>query len=117
MKKTKTFLAIIFLTCPLLVSAQAWNAGAVNLGVGLPDGTIIGIIGNILFWLLAMLGIFGIIGFVISGIIYLVSTGDEDMIKRAKSAMTYSIIGVVVGLAGFVVIKAVDSALNGYYNF
>jgi len=117
MKKIKTFLAVVFLTCPLAVFAQAWNVGAINASLGLPDGSILGIVTHILYWLLALLGVFGVIGFVISGIIYLVSTGDEDMIERAKRAMTWSIVGVVVGLMGFVVIQAVDTALMGSSSF
>lgn len=113
MKKIKTLLAIIFLTCPLLVSAAAWDVASINATLGLPAGSIMGIVTHILSWLLGLLGIFGVIGFVISGILYLVSTGDEDMIKRAKSAMTYSIIGVIVGLMGYVIIVAVDWALSG----
>ena len=116
MKKIKTFLAVVFLTSPLAVFAQAWNVRDLS-DFGLPDGSILGIIAHLLYWLLALLGIFGIIGFVISGIMYLVSTGDEDMIKRAKSAMMYSIIGVIVGLMGFVIIQAVDTALMGSSNF
>ncbi|MFA6383645.1 MAG: hypothetical protein WCX17_04475 [Parcubacteria group bacterium] len=117
MKKIKTFLAVIFLTCPLAAFAQAWNPGALNADLGLPDGSIMGIVTNILYWLLGLLGVFGIIGFVISGILYLVSTGDEDMIKRAKSSMTYSIIGVIVGLMGYVIIVAVGWALSGSSTF
>jgi cytochrome bd-type quinol oxidase subunit 2 len=116
MKKIKIFLAIVFLTSPLAVFAQAWNVSAVNANLGLPSGSVYMIVSNILDWLLAILGICGIIGFVISGILYLVSTGDEDTIERAKRAMTWSIVGVIVGLMGFVIMQAVDSALNGSAN-
>ena len=84
------------------------------LWFGLPSQSISGIIRNLLMWLLYMLGIVGVIGFVLSGIMYIGSIGEEDGIKRAKRAMTWSIVGVVVGLAGVVVIQAVDWALRGY---
>jgi len=54
-----------------------------------------------------------VIGFVISGIIYLISAGDEDAQERAKRAMIYSITGVIVGLAGLVIIYTADSFLRG----
>jgi len=117
MKKIKTYLAIILLTSPLAVFAQGWSLDDVNRDANLPDATILEIVTHILDWLLAILGIVGIIGFVISGIIYLVSTGDEDTISRAKRAMTWSIVGVIVGLMGFVIIQAVDSALGGSSHF
>lgn len=84
---------------------------------GLPDGSIMGIIVNILNWLLAILGIVGIIGFVISGILYLTAFGDSKQAETAKSAMKYSIMGIVVGLAGYVIMKAVFAMLNAQSNF
>ncbi len=87
--------------------------------VGLPSAPsgIGGIIENIAFWLLALLGFLGIVGFVVSGIMYLLSAGSDEAIKRAKKAMTASIIGVIVGLAGVVVVQAIDAALRAYQGF
>ena len=79
----------------------------------LPSNQLSVIISNIAFWLLAVFGFVAVIGFVISGITYLVSAGDEDTQARAKRAMMYSITGVIVGLAGLVVIYAVDMFLRG----
>ncbi len=93
-----------------------WDTSSLG-GLGLPTGSIYGIIGNLLMWLLGIFGFVGVIGFVISGIMYLVAAGDEDMIGKAKKAMTYSIIGVVVGLLGVVVIQAINYALNGFSKF
>ena len=98
------------------VGGGAWNPGALS-ATGLPTGSIMGIIGGIMYWLLGILGVFGVIGFVISGILYLVSTGDEAMIDRAKEAMKWSIVGVIVGLIGVVVIQAVGNMLNAYSGF
>lgn len=82
-------------------------------GTNLPGAPLSAIIANIAFWLLAIFGFIAVIGFVISGIIYLISSGNEDMQEQAKRAMTYSITGVIVGLAGLVVIYAVDYFLRG----
>ena len=79
----------------------------------MPSGTITGIVSGFLSWLLAIFGVLGIIGFIISGIIYLVSTGDDTAIERAKKAMMYSILGIVIGLAGFVIMQAVFTLLAG----
>ncbi|MCX6763248.1 MAG: hypothetical protein NTZ97_00730 [Candidatus Moranbacteria bacterium] len=81
---------------------------------GMPGGSIVRIIYNILSWMLVIFGFIGIGGFVISGIQYLISAGDEDMIDRSKLHMKWSIVGVVVGLMGFVVLQAVTVALTGY---
>jgi len=90
---------------------------SLNNSYGLPSGSILEIIQNFLFWLLAIFGIAGIFGFVISGIMYLIASGDDDMIKRAKTGMTYSIVGIIVGLSGFVALQAINSWLSGSNNF
>jgi len=97
------------------------NSGSAGSGIyipsntGLPDpaGGIKAILTNLLNWLLGIIGILAIISFIISGITYLISTGDEDIIDRAKRNMTYSIVGVIVALAGYVIIQAVDFMLRG----
>lgn len=80
---------------------------------GLPQGSILGIISNLLFWLLALFAILGVIGFVISGIWYLLAGADEGNAEKGKTGMTYSIIGIIVGLSGFIIIQAVNALLGG----
>ena len=89
------------------------GGGLAENSYGLPGGSIFGIVENILYWLLAIIGIVSIIGFLIAGILYLTSAGEETQITKAKSAMKYSIIGVIVGLSGFVVLRAVMYMLSG----
>jgi hypothetical protein len=103
-----------------LTASAAMSGGIMSGGgwvlsnpYGLPQGSILGIASNLLFWLLAIFAILGVVGFVIAGIIYLVSTGDDTMITRAKTAMNYSIIGIVVGLSGFLIMQAVSMLLSG----
>ena len=66
-----------------------------------------------MWWILALIGMIAIIAFVISGIQYLISAGDEGMIETAKRNMTYSIVGVLVALSGWVIIKAINQFLGG----
>jgi hypothetical protein len=100
----------------LMISAQTafgqWNVSTYD-GTNLPRTQLSVIIQNVAFWLLAIFGFIAVIGFIISGILYLVSAGDETRQEQAKRAMIYSITGVVVGLAGLVVIYAVDYFLKG----
>jgi cytochrome bd-type quinol oxidase subunit 2 len=95
-------------------SGNGWNLGTLS-GFGLPAGSITGIVINILNWILMIFGVVGIIGFVISGLMYLLAAGDDNMIERAKEAMKYSIIGVLVGLAGFVIIQSIAAILSVGY--
>lgn len=80
---------------------------------GLPSGSIYNIVATIVGWLLAMFGLLGIFGFVVSGIMYLLAAGEEDMAKKAKKGLMYSIIGIIVGLSGYVIMQAVSGLLSG----
>jgi hypothetical protein len=86
---------------------------ALSNSYGLPTGTILGITTNLLYWLLSIFAITGIIGFVLSGVFYLISAGEEDMVKRGKDGMKWSIVGILVGLSGFVIMQALNSFLGG----
>ncbi|HLM84346.1 MAG TPA: pilin [Candidatus Bathyarchaeia archaeon] len=87
-----------------------WNVNNYDM-TQLPRASVLQIITNIVSWLLMIIGLVAIIGFVISGILYLTAAGDEDAQKRAKRAMIYSITGVLVGLAGLVVLYAANNLL------
>lgn len=79
---------------------------------GLSSTPVATIIMNVMNWLLAVLGFIAVMGFVISGVQYLMSAGDDDIISTAKRNMKYSIIGVVVALSGRVLIVAINNLLN-----
>lgn len=105
------------LLAPLAALAQ-WNVGINNAGAsGLPGESIWNIIRQAMNWLLGIVGFLGVIGFAISGILYLTAAGDEDQIAKAKKAMLMSIVGVIVALVGFVIIRAVDTWLGGGTQF
>ena len=110
------FLAISLFSCQFLeVSACG---GQVIGGVCFPANTGLSeqfpeiIIQNILQWILGIFGTLAIIAFVVSGIQYLVSAGNEKVMDSAKRNMLYSIIGVTVALSGFIIIRAINIALN-----
>lgn len=90
------------------------NAQGVALptNVGLPGGSLTGVVSNFTNWILGIFGFLAIISFLVSGIMYLLSAGDDKAQEKAKKQMTWSIMGVVIGLAGLVVIYAVDMLLN-----
>lgn len=86
--------------------------------VGLPSGgDLRTVVENVLKWLLGIFGFLAMIAFIVSGIIYLTSAGEKERAETAKKAMNYSIIGVIVGLSGYVVINAINSWLGGSSTF
>jgi len=75
------------------------------------------VLANFLQWLLVIFGFLAIISFVVAGIMYFVAAGDDKKAEEAKQQMQWSIIGVVVGLSAYIILKAVDSMLRGNPNF
>ena len=80
---------------------------------GLSQKTVDVIVKGLMKWFLVFVGFISIIAFIIAGILYLTAAGDEKQIGTAKTAMKWSIVGVIVALMGYVVILAVDYWLNG----
>jgi len=110
----KIFLIAI---CGLSNAAIAQTSVTLPENVGLPGGTLFTVMENFVKWLLGIFGFIAIIGFIISGFMYLTAAGDEDQQEKAKKQMTWSIIGVIIGLSGYVIIKAVDAWLNNNSTF
>jgi hypothetical protein len=96
--------------CGAMGGLSMWG---LNNPFGLPGGSIFSIIVTIVDWLLALFGILGILGFIISGIMYLLSAGDDKMAEKAKAGLKYSIVGIVVGLSGFIIMQAIAGLLTG----
>ena len=112
-KKMVYSIASVVALAPAMVSAQ-FEAPAAT---GLPEQSLIGIITGIMNWLLILVGVLGVIGFVIAGILYLTAAGDEGQIDKGKTAMIYSIVGVVVALLGLIIIRAAQGMLSGGNDF
>ncbi len=67
---------------------------------------------KILNFLLSVFGIIAIIMAVVSGMLYFFSAGDEEVNKKAKKSVVYSVIGVVLAMAALVVVKVVGQFLK-----
>jgi len=92
-------------------SGSGWALSNIS-SYGLPGATISAIIINVVSWLLTIFWVISVGAFIVSGIMYLASTGNEEVIAKAKKYMLYSIIGVIVGLSGYVLIQAVSLMLQ-----
>ena len=115
-KKSFFALSAIVLSAPAMVLAQGPYGQGVNYDAGgdtnLPQSPIWEIIYNLMLWLLYIIAFVAVIGFIISGILYLTSAGNEDRTQSAKNAMIASIIGVIVALLGLVILFAANNFLS-----
>ena len=106
------FTMTIFSFSTVLAVMVPWDLEGAVGGYNLPGGSLADIIMVIASWLVGMFVFFGVIGFLVSGIMYLVSAGNDEMITKAKNYMMYSIVGVLVGLSGYLLIQAIDALLS-----
>ncbi|MDP3956903.1 MAG: hypothetical protein Q8Q10_00165 [bacterium] len=57
---------------------------------------------NILQFLLSIAGILGIIGLVVSGILYFFAGGNEERMRLAKNAALGSVAGLIIALGALI---------------
>lgn len=120
MKKLMYVLAVAAMVLPGVVSAAGITPGALETSAqssGLQNvggaGSITGWVNTIINWIIGLVGLLAILGFLISAILYFTAAGDEEKVTKAKNAMTYSIIGVVVALIGVIAINVISDFLAG----
>lgn len=62
---------------------------------------------------LSIVGIITVIVIVVAGIMYMTSTGDAAKTMRAKNAIIYSVIGLIVSLLAFAIVNFVSKGISG----
>ena len=67
------------------------------------------IIGKLIFYLLLLVGAISLVMFVVGGLQYMASGGDEKALTTAKSTLTYAVLGLFIVLLSSVVVSTVLS--------
>lgn len=76
------------------------------------NATVNGTITNVTNVLLFLIGAVAVIMLVIGGFKYVTSNGNADQIKSAKNTVMYAIIGIVVAIMGFAIVRFVVTSLT-----
>ena len=109
------FSAISVASLPTNVSAQAANsvlkkgittattADMENKSIA-GEGGLISILINFLLW---AVGILSVAMIIFSGFRYITSAGDAAKTKSAQTALTYSIVGLIVAVLAWVIVKMI----------
>ena len=109
------FSAISVASLPTNVSAQAANS-IVKKGITTAttadmenksiagEGGLISILINFLLW---AVGILSVAMIIFSGFRYITSAGDAAKTKSAQTALTYSIVGLIVAVLAWVIVKMI----------
>lgn len=107
---------MLVVALPLVAGAQFQppNSG----GTGLPgnttqDSTASGFILKIINIALAIAGLIAVLFLIIGGFRYITSAGNEETAEKAKKIILNSIIGIVVIILSFVIVRVISNALTG----
>ena len=68
------------------------------------EGGLISILINFLLW---AVGILSVVMIIFSGFRYITSAGDAAKTKSAQTALTYSIVGLIVAILAWVIVKMI----------
>ena len=112
---TKKILSLVFLFAvmglPLIAGAQL-DATKGASEANLSTTSFYYVILAVMNWLLIIITVLAVIGFIISGV-YFITAGGSGRADEAKSWLTYSIIGIIVALIGYIIVQLVDNLLRG----
>jgi len=81
-------------------------------GKEIPDPThsgVVSILVNVISLFVKIISSISLIVFIIGALLVITSEGKEDVLEKGKSAMLYSVIGIVVALLSFVIVTFVRS--------
>lgn len=79
-----------------------------HAGVITDAPTVSTILGNVVTFLLSIVGVLAIIGIVISGILYLTAAGDMRRISLAKAGLVTSIIGTIIAFGAMILLSGIN---------
>ena len=64
---------------------------------------------NVLFW---AIGIAAVIVIIYSGILYIISAGNSSTVQKAKTTLTYAVVGLIVAILSYAIVSFVVNALK-----
>lgn len=103
-------MGFVLLALPIVAGAQ--NFTLPNAPGNLPNqNTATGIIMFIINIALAIAGLIAVFFLVIGGFRYITAAGNEDASEQAKKIILNAIIGIVVIILSFVIVRVVSNAL------
>ncbi len=110
MKKDLVFLIVLGSSLGLATLALAQTSLPNPLG---SVGDLPTLIKNIADFVFKLAGFLAIVMFVLAGILFLTSAGNEEQIGKAKKALLYAAVGLAIALAGAGLVALIRNILTG----
>ena len=120
------FTAVCLLAFPQVVFADANNANGDKICEGYSndpnfqyicgggnEGDAVSVVKNVLGAVCGITAILATIVIIIGGVMYMTSRGSEEKVKRAKDAILYAVIGLIVSIAAYAIVNFVLNNVKG----
>lgn len=104
-------LVIFPMLVPFLASAQFDPNRAIGVS-GLPDTPLYLVLVSVMRYLLLIFTIVAVIGFLVSGLVF-ITAGGLGKADVGQRWLIYTIVGIVVGLIGYIILGLIDNLLRG----
>jgi len=93
--------------------SSSGNYGLDSVPSDVPRGEIGDTIVRVVQYVLGLVGVILFVMIIYGGILYMTAAGNEEQAKKAKSVLTYAIIGIVIIAFAFIIAEFVINALTG----
>lgn len=103
----KSFISLLVISAPAVAMAQ--NELYNPLG---KDADVTTVIGRLITSILGITGSIALLMFVYGGFLWLISAGNPDMVKKGKEVMKWAVLGLVVIVLAYTIVRAIVTALE-----
>lgn len=110
MKKLISIFALVIVLTPMLVGAAWVNPDAGNTGLPNESSPTVFIM-KIINIALGLAGLVAVLFLLIGGFRYITSAGNEEVAEQAKKIIINAIIGIVVIILSFVIVRVISQTL------
>lgn len=90
--------------------AQLFDPKATNIPQPIPDSNTVQVALNFFF---GLIGVVAVLIITIAGFQYVISRGDPQKTAKAKDAILYAVIGLVVAIIGGAIVNFVIKGVSG----
>lgn len=90
----------------------AFPTSAAELSNPLATTNINEVFGRLIQAILGITGSIALLMFVYGGFLWLISAGEADKVKKGKEVMKWSVLGLVVIIGAYTIVRAVVTALE-----
>ncbi|MBI2598717.1 hypothetical protein HYW40_00645 [Candidatus Curtissbacteria bacterium] len=113
LRKTKKFIPFVLPALSIIAPASVFAQQLVPTGTegfaGFPNVGIVDVMRNIIRFILIVAFIIAFIMLIVGGIRWMMAGGDEKAVEKARGTITSALIGMVVVLVSFALIKLVET--------